>query len=123
MGLDNLPLSRFRIHKAIGRIVGAMSPGRRMEDRDAGPIVRRRSIDHRHAAAHRSVVPVRVVDEDLIGADDSGDDRDVAGGNAVRALEDEDRSYSRDLAALVAPLGLGPPAAARTDEGTTRPPE
>ncbi len=68
------------------------------------------------------MVPIRVVDEDLIGADDSGDDRDVTGGNALRAPEDEDRAHRRDLAALVAPLGLGPPAAGRAKKCDTRDP-
>jgi len=48
--------------------------------------------DHRHATAHSSVVPVRVVDEDLMATEDYGDeprrDRRECGG----ALEDEDRS-------------------------------
>src|SRR4029077_15125900 len=90
VGLDNLRLGWSRVDKAISRIVGAVGSGRRVEDGDAGPIVRRRGIDHRHAAAHRSVVPIGVVDEDLVGADDSGDHRDVTRGNALRALEDED---------------------------------
>src|SRR4029077_18874364 len=106
--------------KAVGRIVGAVGSGRRMEDGDTGAIVRRRSVAHPHAAAHRSVVPIGVVDEDLVGADDSGDPRDVTGGNALRALEDEDRAPRRGLAALVAPLGLGPPAAGRAEECNTR---
>jgi hypothetical protein len=58
-----------------------------------------------------------VVDEDLVGADDCGDDRDVTGGNALRALEDEDRAHSRDLAALVAARASAhqPPAAPKSN--------
>jgi hypothetical protein len=37
-----------------------------------------RRIDHRHAAAHPTVIPVRVVDLDLMRADDFGHESDVS---------------------------------------------
>ena len=63
-----------------------------------------------------------MVDEDFTRVDDSGDDRDVAGGNAAGVLEDEDRTHSRHLAALVLPARLVPPAAGIAEQSDTRHP-
>src|SRR6266851_6446494 len=65
---DDLLRSRSRVDEAIGRIVASELSGPQIEHRYAGPVVTRRRIDHRHAAAYRSAVPVCVVDEDLAGA-------------------------------------------------------
>src|SRR6516162_6550437 len=114
--LDDLPRPPARVNEAIGRIVTPVRPGCRVDDRDAGPIVVGRCIDHRHSATHRSVVPVCVVHEDLMRADYPRDDRDMTGRNLPGALVDEDRSNSRLLPALVAPGSLVPPSAGRAVE-------
>jgi hypothetical protein len=57
-----------------------------------------------------------MVDEDLVRADYPSDYRDMTGRDLPAALEDQDRSHSRHITALVAPLSLIPPTAGRSEQ-------
>src|SRR6516162_2291280 len=109
--LDDLPRARPRVNKAIGRIVAPVRSGRQIDDRNAGPVMAGRGVDHRHPTVHPAAVPVRVVYQDLVGADDFGDDGDMTRRNALRPLKDKDRSDCRGMAALITAVGLVPPPA------------
>src|SRR6516162_2174685 len=117
--LDDLPRARARVNKAIGGIVATVHPRRQIDDCNSGPVMTGRGVDHRHPAVHRAVVPVGVVDEDLIGADDFDDDGDMTGRDALRPLEDEDRSHCRGMSALIPADGLIPPPACVAEQSNT----
>ena len=57
-----------------------------------------------------------MVDEDLVGIDDFGDDGDMTGGDALRPLKDKYRSDRWGMAALIPPFGLVPPPTGVTEE-------
>jgi hypothetical protein len=107
--LDDLPRARALVHKAIGRIVAPVRPRRQIDDCDASPVMTGRRVYHRHPAVHPAAVPVSVVDEDLAGADDFGDDGGMTGRDALRPFEDEDRPHCRGMAAPIPAVGLVPP--------------
>ena len=106
-------LGRWRglIDKAEGGVVASKLATALFHDRDTRPIMVRRPIDHRHAAAHPTVIPVRVVDPDFMRADDFGHESDVSGGHVSGSLEHQNRSDPGQLPALIASLGLTPPTA------------
>jgi hypothetical protein len=60
------------------------------------------------------VLPICVVDQDFVSADDFGDDRNMTGRHVSGALEDNDRAECRPVPAGVSPLGFVPPPAGRT---------
>src|SRR6516162_3359148 len=121
--LDDLPRARSRINKTIGRIVAPERPRRQIDDCDTGPVMVGRGVDHRHPTVHPASGPVSVVYQDLIGADDFGDDGDMTRRDALRPLKDKDRykdrSNCRGMTALITAVGLVPPPAGIAEECDT----
>src|SRR6516162_8767635 len=117
--LDDLPRARSRINKTIGRLVAPVRPRRQIDDCDAGPAMVGRGVDHRHPTVHPASGPVSVVYQDLISADDFGDDGDMTRRDALRPLKDKDRSDCRGMAALITAVGLVPPTAGIAEECDT----
>src|SRR5271169_51582 len=104
-----------RVDKAVGRVIPPVFPGAQIDDRDRAPVVIRRVVNHRDTARDHPAIPIGVVDDDLAGVNDLGDNRDMARRNISGPPEYQDRAHSRDVAALIEASCLFPPAARRPE--------
>ena len=75
---DELVRPGPRVDKAVGRVIPPVFPGAQIHDRDRAPVVIGRVVNHRDVARDHPAIPIGVVDDDLAGVNDLGNDRDVA---------------------------------------------